>query len=64
MVDYFIPRGLLTEGAYELATDAFKWDVPANYFNDGTWSLDYPSANWQAVVLLRHIGRLPEFQLS
>ncbi|OAV43440.1 DUF1800 family protein [Lewinella sp. 4G2] len=64
MVDYFIPRGLLTEAAYENAVDAFKWEVPENYYSNGVWSLDYPTSNWQFVLLMRHIGRMPEFQLT
>lgn len=64
MIDYFIPGGLNTEEAYEIATDVYKWEVPANYYEDGTWSLNFPSAPWQGVILMRHIGRLPEFQLS
>ena len=63
IVDYFIPRGLNTPEAYDLATDVLKWDVPANYYVDGTWSLYYPSVSWQITLLLRHLSRLPEFQL-
>lgn len=64
IVDFFIPKGLLDESAYELATDVLKWDVPTNYYESGEWSLAWPSAAWQITVLLRHIGRLPEFQLN
>lgn len=63
LVDYFVAGQGISEEAYELATDAFKWEVPENYYTNGTWSLDYPSTPWQCVVLMRHIGRLPEFQL-
>ncbi|MEL7162118.1 MAG: DUF1800 family protein, partial [Bacteroidota bacterium] len=64
IVDYFVPRGFLTEEAYDLATDVLKWDVPANYYDTGEWNLDWDSASWQVVVLLRHIARIPEFQLN
>jgi uncharacterized protein (DUF1800 family) len=64
IVDYFIPRGLLTEEAYDNATDALKWEIPSNYYDTGEWNLNWDSASWQIVILLRHIGRLPEFQLS
>ena len=64
ITDFFIPRGLLTEDAYDLATDVLKWDVAENYYESRQWSLDWPSASWQIVVLLRHLGRLPEFQLT
>jgi len=64
IVDYFIPRGLLTEEAYDNATDALKWEIPSNYYDTGEWNLDWDSASWQIVILLRHLGRLPEFQLT
>ncbi|MFT5998466.1 MAG: hypothetical protein ACI81P_000919 [Neolewinella sp.] len=64
IVDYFIPRGLLTEEAYDNAIDALKWEIPSNYYDTGEWNLNWDSASWQIVILLRHIGRLPEFQLS
>ncbi|MEM6771497.1 MAG: DUF1800 domain-containing protein [Bacteroidota bacterium] len=64
VVDYFVPRGFVTEEAYELATDVLKWDVPENYYETGEWNLYWGSASWQVTVLLRHIGRMPEFQLN
>lgn len=64
VVDYFIPRGLVTEAAYDLATDVLRWDVPANYYENGEWNLNWGSASWQITVLLQHIGRMPEFQLN
>lgn len=64
IVDYFIPRGFVTEDAYELAKDVLKWDVPENYYENGEWNLNWGSASWQVTVLLRHIGRMPEFQLN
>ncbi|WP_020568723.1 DUF1800 domain-containing protein [Neolewinella persica] len=64
IVDYFIPRGLLTEEAYDNAIDALKWEIPSNYYDTGEWNLNWDSASWQIVILLRHIGRLPEFQLT
>lgn len=64
IVDYFVPRGFVTEDAYDLATDVLKWDVPENYYENGEWNLNWDTASWQVTVLLRHIGRMPEFQLS
>lgn len=64
VVDYFIPRGLVSEDAYALAEDVLRWDVPVNYYDDGSWSLDWGSASWQMTLLLRHIARMPEFQLN
>jgi uncharacterized protein (DUF1800 family) len=64
IVDYYIPRGLVSEEAYATATDVLKWEIPENYFTTGQWTLDYPAASWQLTLLLRFIGRLPEFQLN
>lgn len=64
IVDYFVPRNLLTEEAYAAATDVLKWDVPSNYYDTGQWNLNWGSASWQITVLLRHIARMPEFQLA
>ena len=64
IIDFILPRGLADEAAYELAISVFKWDVPVNYYASGRWSLDWGSASWQIVVLLRHLGRLPEYQLN
>jgi uncharacterized protein (DUF1800 family) len=64
IVNFFIPRGLLTEEAYDNATDALKWEIPSNYYDTGEWNLNWDSASWQIVILLRHIDRLPEFQLT
>jgi hypothetical protein len=64
MVDYFVPRNLHTEMDYETATIIFKADVPQNYYDDMTWSLSWSSAPNQVNLLLRHIFRIPEFQLK
>lgn len=63
IIDLLTPRGLVDEAAYELATSVLKGDVPSNYYETGQWSLAWPGASWQLVILLRHIGRLPEYQL-
>ncbi|MEL6698778.1 MAG: DUF1800 domain-containing protein [Bacteroidota bacterium] len=63
LVDFFIPRGLQTPEAYERATKVFQGEIPQNYFDDGTWSLDFDGAQWQIFLLMQHIARLPEFQL-
>ncbi|MEL7252396.1 MAG: DUF1800 domain-containing protein, partial [Bacteroidota bacterium] len=64
IVDYFIPNGLSTPEAYEAATDVFKWDVPQNYYDSGEWNLYWDTAPAQVGLLMQHISRLPEFQLS
>ena len=62
-LDFFLPVKSLSTEDYALATDVFKSEVPENYYHDGVWNLNFDSAPWQCVLLLRHIGRLPEFQL-
>lgn len=66
IVDHFIPAGLQTPQDYERATIIFKTSyVPENYFEDGTWTLDYNEdvVGAQVALLVQHIGRIPEFQL-
>ncbi len=64
IVDYFVPRGLVSETAYETATDVLKWDIPSNYYDTGEWNLNWGTASWQITLLLRHIARMPEAQLN
>jgi uncharacterized protein (DUF1800 family) len=63
VVDHFIEGGLRRETAYAAATDVLKWEVPQNYYDNGSWNLDWQSASWQITLLLRHLVRKPEFQL-
>lgn len=66
IVDFMIPQGLQNPEDYAKATQAFKWEVPENYFQDGSWNLDWEVdiIGGQMYYLLRHISRIPEFQLS
>ncbi len=64
LVDHFVPKELYTATDYDIATDIFKWDVPQNYYDNGLWNLDWPSAPLQVSLLLNHIARMPEFQLK
>lgn len=64
IVDYFVPNGLQTAAQYEQATDVFKWEVPQNYFDDGLWNLSWEFVPVQVALLLQHIGKMPEFQLT
>ncbi len=64
VVDHFIPNGLDTAQAYERATMVFKWEVPQNYYDNGQWNLNWDTIPIQMAFLLRHIARLPEFQLA
>lgn len=64
VVDHFVTKPLHTANDYEVATDIFKWDIPQNYYDDGTWNLSWSTAPYQCLILLIHIGRMPEFQLK
>ena len=46
------------------AINVFKGEVPENYFEDGTWSLNNNSVQRQVYDLLRFFIGLPEFQLK
>jgi uncharacterized protein (DUF1800 family) len=45
------------------AVQYFKGELPENYFEDGTWSLSYPTVPDQVINLLSFLIRLPEWQL-
>lgn len=64
IVDYFLPNGLQTAAEYEQATDVFKWEVPQNYYDANLWNLTWDTVPVQVAVLLAHIFKIPEFQLS
>ncbi len=66
VIDFFIPTQLQTEVDYDNGVMAFKWEVPQNYFDDGSWNLDWPQdiVGPQIAFLLRYISRLPEFQMA
>lgn len=64
LVDHFIPNGLNQMEAYDRATTVLKWEIPQNYFDDGSWNLDWDTVPVQMAFLLQYIARLPEFQLG
>ncbi|MCH9660077.1 MAG: DUF1800 domain-containing protein [Bacteroidetes bacterium] len=64
MVEHFVSKTLHTATDYDIATDIFKWDIPQNYYDDGTWNLSWSTAPFQCFLLLTHIARMPEFQLK
>jgi uncharacterized protein (DUF1800 family) len=63
IVEYMIPVGLTTDMEFEEAVDVFKDRIPQNYFEDGSWNLDWDEAPYQIILLLRHLVRLPDFQI-
>ncbi len=64
LIDHFVSKELHTPEDYITATDIFKWDVPQNYYDDGSWNLSWSTATYQVALLLKHIARMPEFQLK
>lgn len=64
LVDYFNPKALHTLSDYDIATDIFKWEIPQNYYDNGTWNLDWDEAPYQVYLLLSHLATIPEFQLK
>ncbi|AZQ43030.1 DUF1800 domain-containing protein [Nonlabens ponticola] len=64
VVNRFLPDTLFTQSDYELAATTFKGDVPQNYFDERQWNLNWSSVPYQMTLLLRHLFRMPEFQLK
>jgi uncharacterized protein (DUF1800 family) len=63
IVNRFVSKPLFMESDYELAVQVFKGDVPDNYFEDGIWNVNWGTVPYQVAQLLKHIFRMPEFQL-
>lgn len=63
LADHFMTHGLTGETAYEEATDVFRGEVPQNYFDDGSWNLDWDVVPEQVTLLLDHLMQQPDFQL-
>ncbi|MEW2920978.1 DUF1800 domain-containing protein [Muricauda sp. ANG21] len=68
IIDFFTPKGLLTDADYDRAYIAFRSDVDVNYYEGGTtpsWTLlGWETGPSQVFLLLRHLSREPEFQLK
>lgn len=64
IIDRFAPNELHTTSDYTVATDIFKAEIPQNYYDDGSWNLNWDTAPYQVVLLLLHITKIPEFQLK
>ncbi len=63
IVDHFLANDLQFSTDYERALTVFKAEIPDNYFQDGQWNLDWPTAAAQVGLLLDHVIRKPDFQL-
>ncbi|WP_423998891.1 DUF1800 domain-containing protein [Maribacter sp. IgM3_T14_3] len=65
IIDWFLPKDVLSAQEYINGLETFKSVVPENYFTDGTWNLQfYPDVPKQVELLLYYITKLPEFQLK
>lgn len=64
IVDHFLAKPLWTDTDYASAESVLRWEVPQNYYDNNTWSLDWDSAPYQVVLLIFQIFRMPEFQLK
>ncbi len=64
IIDRFVPKELHTTADYDIATDIFKAEIPQNYYDDGSWNLNWDQAPYQVVLLLLHLTKIPEFQLK
>lgn len=63
IINHFLPNGLQTPEEYNRAYLTFQAEIPAHYFEDGSWNLNWETAAAQVALLLDHIIRKPEFQL-
>ncbi|MHA7055749.1 DUF1800 domain-containing protein [Aquimarina sp. M1] len=64
ILDNFLSKELLSATEYDQGLEIFKDQVPENYFEDGTWSLNWDTAPRQVYQLLRFLITIPEFQLK
>ena len=64
IMNWYLPRKILTEKDYANAIDVFKADVPSIYFEDGTWALNFSDVPEQVRLLLDYIIVQPEFFLK
>lgn len=62
VVEYFMTLSIPLE-IVETAVSVFKAGVPANYYENGTWNLDYVTVPTQFANLMKYITTLPEYQL-
>jgi len=63
IINHLMPKGLPSGTEYETATLVFRANIPSNYYDDGTWNLDWAEAPEQIRLLLNYLIRIPEFQL-
>lgn len=54
----------LSAGTLDCATMCFKSRYPENYYQDGSWNLDFPDVPYQFIDLMVFLLQLPEYQLN
>lgn len=64
IVDHCLTNGLQSSGEYDQLTTTFKWEVPQNYYDSGSWNLDWETVSIQVALLLSKLVRAPEYQLT
>ena len=64
LIHYFLPNGFQFDADYAEALINFKGEIPGNYFEDGTWDINYWALPLQVNGLLKFINRIPEYQLK
>lgn len=65
IVNHFLSVELSSDADYNDAINIFKGNVPDNYYEDGTWSLDYHTVGDQVYGLFyNYIIITPEFQIK
>ena len=62
-ISYFTSNGFHNEVNVKEALDTLKSDIPQNYFDDGSWNLNWDTVPAQIGLLLIYIFKSPEFQL-
>ncbi len=62
--DFILTDELYFIDEYDEVINTFKDGVPASYFIDGTWDMNYEGLDKQVHNLLKYIIELPEFQLK
>lgn len=63
IIHHLMPWGLPFPSDYEAALDAFKGEIPQNYFEDGSWNTEWETLPDQVALLLVYLVKQPEYQL-
>lgn len=65
IIDFILPKGLLTEGDYDRAITVFREPYEdSNIYETGGWSMMLQDASLQVYLLLQYLARQPEYQLK